>query len=142
MAIIARKLFIAGILISFVFSLGMSVNAHNSVINIVKNSRNKLKIPCAVLPKIIEQAVNDSNRALGDKRRSEISYAWGTSGSGAKETVWLSFTVDTKAALETATLRYSWKPYFSWQVDRADNKVVAANELTKIWMETGYLQKP
>lgn len=137
-----RKILVVTVVVLFFGNLAWSATNENLLIKAVKNYKNKLKVPCSALPRIIERSVAEVNRDMRDGRKSEVSYNWGITKLETKDKVWLSFEVVTMAAVDTVSFSYAWKPSFVWIVDRTNKKVVAANELTKLWMETGSLQKP
>ena len=137
-----KKIFVVTMVLLSFSSLAFSATDNNSLIRTVKNYENKLKVPCSELPRIIKRTVNEANRDTRDSRKSSINYKWKASRSGKHNKVWLSFVVVTRAAFDTVTFSYSWKPNFVWIVDKMNKKVIAANELTRLWMETGSLRKP
>ncbi|MFH1683739.1 MAG: hypothetical protein ABIA67_02520 [Candidatus Margulisiibacteriota bacterium] len=137
-----KKIFAIIIFIALLNNLAFSAASDSSLIDLVKSQKNKLKVPCSMLPEIIERSVSNTNNKMSQKRNSDISYEWSVSRTSSEDAVLLSFVVVTHVSFDTVTMSYSWEPRFAWVVDSKQNKVVPANYLTRSWMETGRLQKP
>ncbi|MFH1347289.1 MAG: hypothetical protein ABIH22_01230 [Candidatus Margulisiibacteriota bacterium] len=140
-----RKVFIT---IMFILLFCVSLNnlvfssvSDSSLINLVKEQKNLLNIPCSRLPEIINQSVIETNNKMTQKRESDMTYKWSASRTGSEDKVLLSVDVVTHVSIDSMTMSYSWNPRFEWIVDAKNNKVTPANRLTWLWMETGKLQK-